>query len=206
MKLVNNYPDQESSEESSEIEDPAEALKRFHYTLFECADTIQGICESEEEVNAHKYTKSKMSPFIVMLKVLLQLFNAERLVQHYCRFVLPHKDQIDERDREFFLDNDNIYPGAPKENLKFFKALWLDYRCGSCNIPYYEKKDEIGKKKIFCATCDKKTTKLPAQHFHFNEDEQDIVIEHFEIMLDYCELWKDLTGYMLPDEMDKDNT
>lgn len=201
-KKIRQY-EEDSYEDSSEIEDPDEARRRFIQTVFECAESIQGICEQEEEAKPELYKHKKISPFIAMFKIILQLFNPERLLQHYCRFVLPFKDKVEKRDKSFFLDNDDIYPGAPAENIKFFKMLWLDVVCIECGEL---DNNLVRKTKFYCQGCDRSTKKRPSTHFHFDEDEQDIVIEYFETMLYYCDIWKNLTGYIVPNKMDKDVT
>lgn len=209
MECNDGICEREDDESSDEIDAP-NALIRFYTTVFECADTILLICQNEEKLNPNRYEKTKISPFIAMFKTLLSLFSKERLAQHYCKFVLPYRsnisiddfDDLSDNDklqfeitrRKFFLENDNLYPGAPAENIKFFKDLWIDMICGECLKVHYGKRST---EKSKCEHCKKVTEKRYNKNFHFSLEEQDIIIEYFDTMLYYCDIWKELTNYQV---------
>lgn len=57
--------------------------------------------------------------------VLLKFFEAkvERLMKYYIVILLPMKKWITKRKEKFFLEA-QVFPGAPEEDIKFFRALW----------------------------------------------------------------------------------
>lgn len=116
----------EESEESWEVaETPDQAIEIFYVTVFEFADIILRLCVEEERIHPRKYNnRIKPSTKIRVVTGLLKIFERERLMQHYVNFVLNWKSYIDEHDDNFFLENDHIYPGAPKEDIEFFRDLW----------------------------------------------------------------------------------
>jgi len=56
--------------------------------------------------------------------LLNTMFKPSKLLKYYIVYVLPMKPWLTTRDEKFFLDNDHIYPNAPKEDIVFFKNLW----------------------------------------------------------------------------------
>ncbi|MFS8159268.1 MAG: hypothetical protein ACMG6E_03480 [Candidatus Roizmanbacteria bacterium] len=121
-----------SSEDSSGEEWPAchtaeGAVAIFCETLFAFADSMVDLCQKEEVEHAERYldkNKIKPSTKIILVRGLLELFTHQKLIQHYVNHVLPWKDKIESRNDVFFLENDHIYPNAPKADIEFFRNLW----------------------------------------------------------------------------------
>lgn len=62
---------------------------------------------------------------INLIKGLLSnMFKSDELIKYYIVYVLPMKPWLVARQEKFFLNNDHIYPNAPKEDIIFFKNLW----------------------------------------------------------------------------------
>lgn len=58
-------------------------------------------------------------------EILLNLFKdrIDRLMKYYVIFLIPLKPWIVGKEEKFFLKA-NIFPGAPEEDIKFFRNLW----------------------------------------------------------------------------------
>jgi hypothetical protein len=115
----------DSEDDWETVETPAEAITILHTTVFEFTQVILKLCLEDEKKNPRKYAnKTKPSVKINVITALLKIFSPERLMQHYVNYVLNWRKYIDNRDDKFFLENDHIYPGAPKEDIEFFRDLW----------------------------------------------------------------------------------
>ena len=117
----------DSEEEWEPIETPGEAADILHETIFEFASVILKLCSEEEELNPKKYeSRVKPSTKIRVVTVLMKIWdnNKGRLAEHYVNYVLNWEKYIEERNDRFFLENDHIYPRAPKEDIEFFRDLW----------------------------------------------------------------------------------
>lgn len=55
--------------------------------------------------------------------LLMTVFDPDRLVKYYVVLLLPMKPWISARKEQFFLKA-NIFPGAPEEDVQFFRDLW----------------------------------------------------------------------------------
>lgn len=158
-----------SEEEWEPVETPIEAAKILQDTIFEFAAVILKLCVEEEELHPSKYAnKTKPSTKIRVVTILMRVWdnNPGRLAEHYVNYVLNWKKYIDERNDRFFLENDHIYPRAPKEDIEFFRDLWR-----------------------------------PNSTFHLNKIEKESVYEYFDIMIHYCQAWKDMSNYKAVWEM-----
>lgn len=130
---------EEEEEEWAPVNTPAEAATILHRTIFEFASVIYNLCLEDEKLNKKKYEgKSKPSAKIAVVTALMKIWdnNKERLAEHYVNYVLNWKKMIDERNDRFFLENDHIYPRAPKEDIEFFRDLWRP------NSTFHLSKDE----------------------------------------------------------------
>jgi hypothetical protein len=115
----------DSSDEWEETKTPQEARDIFVKTVFEFSLVILKLCEQEEKEHPKKYeNKLKPSIKIKIITKLLEIFDHDRLILHYVNYVLGWKKYIDDRNDRFFLENDHIYPGAPKADIEFFRDLW----------------------------------------------------------------------------------
>lgn len=114
-----------SSEEWIECETKEEALKEFYDAVFTFANIILKLCLEEERKNPKRYEDKKPpSDRIKMVKGLLELMPSDILCIHYVNYVLTWREKIEEHNDVFFLENDHIYPGAPKDFVEFFRDLW----------------------------------------------------------------------------------
>jgi len=153
-------------EDESEWETVAtadEAAGVLHQTIFEFSSVIKQLCLEDERLHPKKYAgKMKPSVKIAIVTTLLKIWdnNKGRLAQHYVNFVLNWRKYIDDRNDDFFLKNDHIYPRASAEDIEFFRDLWR-----------------------------------PNSTFHLTPEEKESVYEYFDIMIHYCQVWKDKTGY-----------
>lgn len=155
----------ESSYESEVVAESAEeAAEILFETMIEFADVVLNLVKEDEKNYSSKYRKMVVKPStkIVVITGLLKLFNSkkERLCIHYTDYVLNWKDQIVKRNDKFFLENDHIFPGAPKEDIEFFRDIWR-----------------------------------PNSTFALTPNEKEVVFEYFDTMIDFCEQWKEFTGY-----------
>lgn len=119
--------DDDSDDGWDVVETSAEAAEILHSTIFDFAAIILKICIKDEAKYPKKYEgKSKPSIKIKLMTSLMKCWdnNKERLAEHYVNYVLNWKKYIDERNEKFFLENDHIYPNAPKEDIEFFRDLW----------------------------------------------------------------------------------
>lgn len=55
--------------------------------------------------------------------LLMTVFKPERLMKYYIIFLLPMKKWLLKRNEEFFLKA-QVFPGAPEEDIRFFRDLW----------------------------------------------------------------------------------
>jgi hypothetical protein len=109
------------------VNTPSEAADILHRTIFEFGQVIYQLCLEDEKLNKKKYEgKSKPSVKIAVVTALMKCWdnNRERLAEHYVNVVLNWKEQIIGRNDRFFLENDHIFPRAPKEDIEFFRDLW----------------------------------------------------------------------------------
>ena len=118
----------DSDDSWPEATSPEEAINILSETVFEFADVILNLCLCEEKLHAKKYVNGTIKPStkIRVMTGLLKIFSKERLIEHYTNYVLNWKSYIDDRNDKFFLENDHIYPKAPKEDIEFFRNLWRE--------------------------------------------------------------------------------
>lgn len=55
--------------------------------------------------------------------LILKVFQPSRLMKYYIIYLLPMKRWITKRQEKFFL-RAQVFPGAPEEDIKFFRNLW----------------------------------------------------------------------------------
>lgn len=109
------------------VDTPEEAAEFLHETIFQFAAVILKICLADEKKHPKKYEgKPLPSIKIKLVTAMMKCWdnNKERLAEHYVNYVLNWKNYIDEKNEDFFLKNDYIYPRAPKEDIEFFRDLW----------------------------------------------------------------------------------
>lgn len=104
------------------MEDSEPTIDDFISTIKEFCDFVIPITK---DLESKKKLKSGTTSTMMVVKVaLLTAFKPETLVLHYKNKVLVHKKQIEERNEKFFLENNDLYPGAEKEDINIFKDLW----------------------------------------------------------------------------------
>jgi len=67
---------------------------------------------------------------IIIFRIFLKdQIDVNFLIQQFTKFVLPHKEIIQKRNEEFFLENDNIFGSAVGKNkILHFKKIWASDR------------------------------------------------------------------------------
>ena len=136
---MNAQNDDGSDDEWEPVESALGAAKILQETIFEFAAVIKNLCIQEEELHPKKYLdKTKPSTKIAVVTVLMRIWdnNPGRLAEHYVNYVLNWEQYIKDRNDRFFLENDHIYPRAPKEDIEFFRDLWRP------NSTFHLSKDE----------------------------------------------------------------
>lgn len=128
------YSDSSNSEEPT----PEELEKAFNTTLLEFGKFVSAITneleEDEEEDIREAEAKAGKPPkrlwedatfkIKFIMNLLTTIFTSKRLIKYYILYVNPLKPWLTEKDERFFIENEYLYPGAPKEDIKFFKLLW----------------------------------------------------------------------------------
>lgn len=131
---------EDGSFESSEEMTKEDLENAMITTICEFATFVSAITrdlEEKEEKKLARYKKAGKKPFRRLWEdstfkidftkgLLLNLFEPERLTKYYIVMVLPMKPWLVGRKVNFFLKNDHIFPGAPTEDIQFFKDLWTE--------------------------------------------------------------------------------
>lgn len=60
-----------------------------------------------------------------MMKFFFDRMDADKLMKHVVKEVLPHADQIERRDENFFLGNKAIFAGLPADRVAEISASWM---------------------------------------------------------------------------------
>lgn len=142
MNNYNDYNDynEYSSEDysSDELPESDELEEAYFQTISEFSDFVAAITTDLEKAEMGKIEKARVngedygiklwedSTFKVTFtkKLIFMLFKPERLIKYHLCLLHPLKPWLEARDVNFFLKNEHIYPGAPEEDIKFFKDLW----------------------------------------------------------------------------------
>ena len=109
------------------VDSSVEAADYLHETIFDFAAVILKLCLTDEKKHPKKYEGSPLpSVKIRLITTMMKCWdnNKERLAEHYVNYVLNWRNYIDDRNEDFFLKNDHIYPNAPKADIEFFRDLW----------------------------------------------------------------------------------
>lgn len=133
------YGNNDSSSYSDDLPDQKDLEAGMIDTIVEFSKFVSSITndletqekEAIEKAEANGDPMPKMrwedSTFKINLTkhLLMTIFEPQRLIKYYILMVLPMKPWLESRDANFFVKNDHIYPGAPTEDIQFFKDLWL---------------------------------------------------------------------------------
>jgi len=123
----------ESGEETKEsLEDAMlQTIKEFSIYVRAITKDLEDN-EKKEIEQAKKKGNSKIKPIWqdstfkidFISNLLMTLLSSERIIKYYITYVWPMKKHLKTRNTDFFIKNKRIYPGAPEEDVAFFKALW----------------------------------------------------------------------------------
>jgi hypothetical protein len=133
----------EDSQESSDEDDyegentPERAERALIKTIKRFATYVSSITADLEKTEAEEQAalrkKGKVVPKSIWADstfkidftkgLLLKVFKPERLMKYYIVFLLPMRKWLEGRKEEFFLKA-KVFPGAPEEDIKFFRNLW----------------------------------------------------------------------------------
>jgi len=128
------------SEEYTDEPSKEDLEKAMRQTIVEFSNFVAAITtdleeQEKETIKLAKENKEKLprviwkdSTFKISFTkgLLMHLFKPERLMKYYVIMVLPMKPWLEQRNIDFFVKNEHIYPGAPQEDIQFFKDLWLE--------------------------------------------------------------------------------
>jgi hypothetical protein len=122
----NNYNDDDDSYDSYDEDDSTkkEALENFMYYYEQYLTSIKNICLRYKI----KTNNNNVSLEIIKIDVLISISKSDpvKTIDTFIDKVLPYKNKIKNREQNFFLNNNNIYPEKYKQHTEFFKNLWLD--------------------------------------------------------------------------------
>lgn len=62
---------------------------------------------------------------IIYIKFFLSNINANNVMQHVIKNILPWKKQIQERDDQFFYKNKEIFGKLPETKVNYFSDMWM---------------------------------------------------------------------------------
>jgi len=130
---------EDSSDGSSQEEEssPATAEKALIKTIKRFATYVSSITadleKTEQEEHARLRAKGQRVPKSIWADstfkvdftkgLLLKVFKPSRLMKYYIVFLLPMRKWLKARNENFFLKA-KVFPGAPEEDIKFFRDLW----------------------------------------------------------------------------------
>jgi hypothetical protein len=87
-------------------------LQKFRNTLIEFVTELSDQFPDESDIK--------------LIRMVLPSFPIEVVMKHFISKLLPHKKEVDNRDEQFFLDNDVLYVGvANSTKVDYFKTLWV---------------------------------------------------------------------------------
>lgn len=131
---------QESSDEDSQdpnVDPQTRAEKALIKTIKRFATYVSAITSDleKQEAEDHAALKKRGKPVPAPIwadstfkidftkGLLLKVFQPSRLMKYYIIFILPMRKWLEARDEEFFLKA-KVFPGAPEEDIRFFRDLW----------------------------------------------------------------------------------
>lgn len=85
---------------------------------------------------------------IIMRFFISEQIPLEDLMKQFNTFVMPHKELIQSKNEQFFLEHDNIFGSSPKEKVVHFKQLYL-------RMSTDDKETLWSWFKLFISICDK---------------------------------------------------
>ena len=97
-------------------------MEDFLQTIREFCDMIIPIVNDLESKNRLK--KGTTATMKLIKESLFAVFTPEQLLEHYKTKILVHKEAINSKNEKFFLENNDIYPGAEAKDINLFKTLW----------------------------------------------------------------------------------
>jgi hypothetical protein len=94
------------------MERQVEIMTLFKNNLLEFFDDLIEQYPHEADLIMYRFFLSEQIP-------------VESLMERFIQFVLPHRGQIEARNENFFIANDNIFGSSPKDKVIHFKNLYL---------------------------------------------------------------------------------
>jgi hypothetical protein len=94
------------------MEKQVEIMMLFKKNLLEFFDDLIEQYPHEADLIMYRFFLSEQIPI-------------ESLMSRFIEFVLPHRDEIEGRNENFFIANENIFGSSPKDKVIHFKTLYL---------------------------------------------------------------------------------
>lgn len=94
------------------MERQVEIMTLFKKNLIEFFDDLIEQYPDEADLIMYRFFLSEQIP-------------VETLMTRFVHYVLPHRKQIEARDENFFIANENIFGSSPKDKVIHFKSLYL---------------------------------------------------------------------------------
>jgi hypothetical protein len=60
---------------------------------------------------------------LMLVEFFFKRMHPERVIEHISKFTLPHKDQIQSRNLNFFLENKEIFAGLPADRVEYYSVM-----------------------------------------------------------------------------------
>ncbi len=109
-----------------DLNTPKDIIDAFGITVTEFAEEVYVII-SDIESKGQKLVNDGIKDTTkagIIKNFLVVIYTPTELIKHYANHVVPYKHEIDNRDEIFFLEHDQLYPGAPENYKMMFKELW----------------------------------------------------------------------------------
>jgi hypothetical protein len=60
---------------------------------------------------------------LMLVEFYFRRMHPERVISHVSKLALPHKDKIQARDLNFFLENKEIFAGLPSDRIEYYSSM-----------------------------------------------------------------------------------
>lgn len=111
-----------------------EAEEGYVTTGKEMLHEIRKFCLKREGKGYSNGELLKDSDKVYLAESLIFSKSPFELMAHYYYRVLPNKQQISNREAQFFINNNNLYPDVPDKHVKFLTDLWTNQTWGFTNV------------------------------------------------------------------------
>lgn len=96
---------------TSPLDKQIELLHLFKKNMVDFIDELIEQFEEEGDLIVMRFFFSEQLPI-------------EHIMNHFIKYIYPHKDMIHAKNERFFLERDNIFGSSPKEKVIHFKTLY----------------------------------------------------------------------------------